>query len=256
MSDQDKSNDFAKQFYPFLHQKESISLEDVLADVKTSTLKKCADIVTLRAQTIETYADDLVRCAERMAHAFADGKKLLAFGNGGSATDAQDIVVDCILRGLPALSLTNDIGVVTAVGNDVGFENIFLRQVIAFGKPGDIALGVSTSGNSRNVEMAFEMAHKMGLVNIGLAGYTGGKTGELFRAGVVDYCFVAPSTYIPRIQEAHATLYHTLIELTRVMIDEGRFAEKRLATKDQAGASVPIGLSTAVRPSSDFEVTR
>ncbi len=211
---------FSKQFYPFLHTQESNSLADVLADVKISTLKKCADVVALRQQVSAQYADELVRCAEAMARAFADGKKLLAFGNGGSATDAQDVASDCMLRGLPALSLTNDIGVVTAVGNDVGFENVFLRQVIAFGKAGDIAFGISTSGNSRNVEMAFEQAHKQGLLTFGLAGYDGGKTAELQRAGIVDFCFVAPSTYVPRIQEAHATMYHTLIELTRMMLDE------------------------------------
>jgi D-sedoheptulose 7-phosphate isomerase len=224
MSDQDQSNGYAKLFYPFLHDQESISLADVLADVKTSTLKKCADIVELRRRVLEQYADEMVRCAGAMAQAFASGGKLLAFGNGGSATDAQDVAVDCVLCGLPAISLTNDIAVVTAVGNDVGFENVFLRQVIAFGKAGDIAMGISTSGNSRNVEMAFETAHRMGLMTIGLAGYEGGKTAALQRAGIVDFCFVAPSTYIPRIQEAHATIYHTLIELARMRVLEGEQA--------------------------------
>ena len=214
MSDQEQSNGYSKLFYPFLHDQESISLADVLADVKTSTLRKCADIVELRARVLDQHAGQIVRCAGAIAHAFADGGKLLAFGNGGSATDAQDIAVDCMLSGLPAISLTNDIGVVTAVGNDVGFENVFLRQVIAYGKAGDIAVGVSTSGNSRNVEMAFDTAHRMGLMTVGLAGYEGGRTAELHRLGVVDFCFVAPSTYIQRIQEAHATIYHTLIELT------------------------------------------
>ena len=221
MSDAQQSEQFSRLFYPFLHEKESISLADVLADVKTSTLKKCADVVELRAQVLARSADDIVRCAEAMASAFRAGHKLLAFGNGGSATDAQDVAADCVLRGLPALSLANDIAVVTAVGNDVGFENVFLRQVIAFGKAGDVAMGISTSGNSRNIETAFEMAHKMGLLTVGLAGYEGGKTGELHRAGVVDFCFVAPCDYIPRIQEAHATIYHSLIELARRMLDEG-----------------------------------
>ncbi len=233
-------SDFSKRFYPFLHEQESVSLAQVLADVKTSTLKKCADVVELRARVVEQYADEIVRCAQVMARAFVAGKKLLAFGNGGSATDAQDIAVDCTLRGLPALSLTNDIGVVTAVGNDVGFENVFLRQVIAFGSAGDIAFGISTSGNSRNVEMAFEQAHKMGLATIGLAGYDGGKTGELYRAGTVDFCFTAPSTYVPRIQEAHATIYHTLIELTLQMTEDGRQKSKEFHS------------SAVYRPRSEF----
>jgi D-sedoheptulose 7-phosphate isomerase len=222
MSDSQKQKSFSRQFYPFLHTNDTSSLADVLSSVKTSTLQKCADAVELRRQVIQREADNLVRCGEALARAFAAGAKLLAFGNGGSATDAQDLVADCMLRGLPALSLTNDIGVVTAVGNDIGFENVFLRQVIAFGKPGDMAFGISTSGNSRNVELAFEMAHNMGLLNIGLAGYEGGQTAALQRSGVVDFCFVAPSSYVPRIQEAHATLYHTLIHLARNMLDERR----------------------------------
>ena len=103
---------FSKMFYPFLHEtnaENEVSLDGVLADVKTSTLKKCADIVELRQQVLERHADDIVQCAGAMAGAFQAGKKLLAFGNGGSATDAQDVATDCILRGLPALSLTNDI---------------------------------------------------------------------------------------------------------------------------------------------------
>ena len=222
MKETGTAQSFSQMFYPFLHAGEATSLEDVLADVKISTLQKCADVVELRQKVLARHADDIVRCAEAMANAFVAGAKLLAFGNGGSATDAQDISADCILRGLPVLSLTNDIGVVTAVANDVGFENVFRRQVIAFGKAGDVALGISTSGNSRNIEMAFETARKMGLTTIGFAGYEGGKTAELYRAGKVDFCFVAPSDYIPRIQEAHATIYHTLIELVRFMLDERR----------------------------------
>jgi D-sedoheptulose 7-phosphate isomerase len=214
------SQNFSQTFYPFLHEAESNSLEDVLAEVKTSTLQKCADVVELRARVLERHADDIVRCAQALAQAFSNGAKLLAFGNGGSATDAQDVAADCLLGGLPAISLTNDIAVVTAVGNDVGFENVFSRQVIAFGKAGDVALGISTSGNSRNIEMAFETAHRMGLLTIGLSGYEGGKTAELHRTGVVDFCFVAPCDYIPRIQEAHATIYHSLIELMRRMLGE------------------------------------
>ena len=139
---------------------------------------------------------------------------MLVCGNGGSATDAQDVAMDCGLAGMPCLCLTCDAAVVTAVANDVGFENVFLRQVIAFGNPGDILLGLSTSGNSRNVEMAFATAAKMGLWNIGLAGCEGGQMEQMRREGILTYCFVAPSSYIPRIQEAHATIYHCLIQLT------------------------------------------
>jgi D-sedoheptulose 7-phosphate isomerase len=170
MSDTNSASSFSQQFYPFLHAPEATSLETVLADVKISTLKKCADVVELRAKVQAEYVGEIVQCAQAMAKAFGSGNKLLSFGNGGSATNAQDIAADCLLCGLPAISLTNDIGVVTAVANDVGFESVFLRQLIAFAKAGDIAFGISTSGNSRNIEAAFETAHKMGLLTIGLAG--------------------------------------------------------------------------------------
>ena len=216
MSDND---DYENLFYSFQHEKKSAALADVFADVQASTLKKCADIAELRAKTLERCGNDIVTCAETMARAFAGGKKLLAFGNGDSATDAQDVAVDCMLRGLPALSLSNDPNIITAIANDSGLENIFLRQMIAFGKPGDLAIGISTSGSARDLEVAFAMAHRMEVVTIGLAGYEGGKTMELHRAGIVDFCFVAPSLHIPRIQEAHATIYHTLIELTQRMLE-------------------------------------
>ncbi len=222
MSDNSQSPSFSQQFYPFLHPQPAVSLDDLLREVKVSTLQKCADIVELRQRVLEAHADEMVDCARAMARAFGDGKKLIAFGNGGSATDAQDVSADCLMRGFPAISLTNDSATVTAVGNDVGFENIFLRQVIAFGAKGDIAVGLSTSGNSRNLIAAFEMARKMELLTIGMAGNDGGATAELHRAGLLDFCFIAPTDYIPRIQEAHATIYHTLIELTRQLVDESR----------------------------------
>jgi D-sedoheptulose 7-phosphate isomerase len=169
---------------------------------------------------------------------------LYAFGNGGSATDAQDLVNDCEMwaaapdaqegakpdRGpqpsildphsgfaFPAISLTNDIAVVTAVANDVGIDNIFARQIIAFGRPGDIAFGISTSGNSSNVLAALVQAKKQGMLTIALVGYDGGKTA---RSSAVDHCIVAESEHIPRIQEAQATVYHALLEVAgRVMRD-------------------------------------
>jgi D-sedoheptulose 7-phosphate isomerase len=116
---------------------------------------------------------------------------------------------------LPAIALTNDIAVVTAVANDVGFDNVFARQVIAFGRTGDIALGISTSGNSSNVLVAFEQAKKQGLLTIGLAGYDGGK---MMHTPAVDFCINAPSDHIPRIQEAQATVYHALLEVIHTLI--------------------------------------
>ncbi len=154
-----------------------------------------------------------------MAHAFGQGATLWAFGNGGSSTDAQDLVADLLAPAfadwvpLPAVALTGDVAVITAVGNDVGFANIFARQIIAFGKPGDIAVGISTSGNSTNVLVALEQARKQGLMTVGLSGYDGGK---MVHGAALDFCIVAQSEYIPRIQEAQATVYHALVEVIQL----------------------------------------
>jgi D-sedoheptulose 7-phosphate isomerase len=213
--------DFGRELYPFLYDAPppaEAGLDAVLAEVRGSTLQKCRDIVALRRQLIDEYAEALVGAAEAMAAAFAQGRKLLAFGNGGSATDAQDAAADCLAppvahwRPLPAIALTNDVAVLTALANDVGVENIFSRQVIAFGEQGDIALGFSTSGNSANIAAALAEAKRRGLLTIGLAGYDGG---VMSRGGAVDFCFVARAEHVPRIQEGHATLWHTLLELVQ-----------------------------------------
>jgi D-sedoheptulose 7-phosphate isomerase len=152
-----------------------------------------------------------------MAEAFCAGKKLLTFGNGGSATDAQALSLafthppsPADYQPLPALSLTSDVAVITALANDVGFEHVFLRQLIAFGRPGDIALGISTSGNSGNLLAAFATAKRLGLLTVGLAGYNGG---HMAQAATVDYCLVIPSASVHRIQEAQGSVCHILWDL-------------------------------------------
>ncbi|MGH2732229.1 MAG: D-sedoheptulose-7-phosphate isomerase [Actinomycetota bacterium] len=200
--------------YPFLAEAET-DLDRVLEQVQGSILKKAQDVIALRAASEAKDVDRLVATARLLAERFAGGAKLLAFGNGGSATDAQDFVTDLMapppgLRPRPALSLTNDEGVVTAVGNDVGYENIFARQVIAFGQPGDVALGISTSGGSKNVLAAFEEARRAKMICIGLAGYGGG---PMVARGYCDQALVIDFEYIPRIQEGQATQYHILRRL-------------------------------------------
>src|SRR5258708_9243200 len=160
--------------------------------------------------------DQVIAAGRAMARAFAIGATLLAFGNGGSTTDAQDLVAELLnppFSGwlpLPAIALTNDIAVVTAVANDVGFDNVYARQGIAFGRPGEIGLGISTSGNSTNVLVALEQAKKQELLTVGLAGYDGGK---MMHSKALDFCINSPSDHIPRIQEAQATVYHALLEV-------------------------------------------
>jgi D-sedoheptulose 7-phosphate isomerase len=151
-----------------------------------------------------------------MARAFTAGGRLLTFGNGGSSTDAQDLA-SLFLHGgahpgpLPAFALTNDVGVLTALSNDVGFEAVFARQIAAFGRPGDLAVGLSTSGNSPNLLRAFDEAHRRNLLTVGIAGYDGGLMAELHS---IDHLFVVASPSVHRVQEAQTTIYHALWELT------------------------------------------
>ncbi len=217
----DEGSEYDRLFYPFLFEGGKASIEDVLAQVRHSTLEKCREVIALRRATLASSGKQIIATGQAMARAFAAGATLLAFGNGGSTTDAQDLVTDLLnppfpdWSPLPAIALTNDIAVITAVGNDVGFDNVFARQVIAFGRRGDIAVGISTSGNSTNVLVAFEQAKKQGLLTIGLAGYDGGK---MLHSKAVDYCINSPSDHIPRIQEAQATVYHALLEVIHAIL--------------------------------------
>ncbi|GAC1479790.1 MAG: SIS domain-containing protein [Gemmatimonadaceae bacterium] len=213
--------DFARALYPFLYPPDAAtpaSVGALLESVRNSTLAKCAEVVALRSELIAEYEEQLGRAADAMAERFARGGKLLAFGNGGSATDADDAAADCIFpahaewRALPALSLPADSATVTAVANDVGLESVFVRQLGAVGARGDIALGISTSGNSGNVVAALTDARRRGMLTIALTGYDGG---AVARTGAVDFCFVARREFVPRIQEGHATLWHTLLALVQ-----------------------------------------
>lgn len=214
-------SEYDKLFYPFLFEGGTASIEGVLTQVRHSTREKCREVMDLRRGVLASMNEQIVAAGQAMARAFAGGATLLAFGNGGSATDAQDLVTDLLnppfpdWRSLPAIALTSDIAVITAVGNDVGFDNVFARQVIAFGRPGDIALAVSTSGNSNNLLVALEQAKRQGLLTIGLVGYDGGK---MLRSRALDFCLVSSSDHIPRIQEAQATVYHTLLEIIHTLL--------------------------------------
>jgi D-sedoheptulose 7-phosphate isomerase len=192
------------------------SVNAVLDEVRRSTREKAAEIAALRRSVIEQEADNLAACAIAMAERFRAGARLYTFGNGGSSTDAQEVATAFLHpvsgRPLPALSLTSDVAVVTALSNDVGFEVVFARQIGAFGKRGDIAFALSTSGGSANVIAALEEASRRGMLTIGLAGYAGGKMAEL---DALDYLFVIPSSSVHRIQEAQTTIYHALHELTQ-----------------------------------------
>jgi D-sedoheptulose 7-phosphate isomerase len=201
--------------YPFLYSDEG-DLDAVLEEVRRSTVTKAREITALRQEVLDRDGARLLRCARQMAERFAAGGRLLAFGNGGSSTDSQDLASlflspDGDARPLPAFGLTNDVAVITALANDVSFDVVFSRQIGAFSHRDDIVVGLSTSGNSANVLRAFDEASRRGLLTVGMAGYEGGKMAE---SDSIDHMFVVPSSSVHRIQEAQTTLYHALWELT------------------------------------------
>ena len=215
--------DFGRDLYPFLYKSSGRADGDValLDAVVLSTLAKCAEANALRAELVGEYEEELQRAACAMAERFARGATLLTFGNGGSATDADDAASDCLTppvpgwRALPAVSLCAEAATVTALTNDVGFEHVFARQIAALGRPGDIALGISTSGSSANVVAAMAQAQRRGMLTVSFSGYDGG---ALARGGNVAHCFVARREFVPRIQEGHATLWHALLELVQASL--------------------------------------
>ncbi len=204
--------------YPFLSEGET-DLDGVVEDVAGSVVAKSEEIAALREQTLGENRDVLVAAAAALRGRFDAGGRLLAFGNGGSATDAADLVAD--LRTppnftpaewppRPAIDLTEDSGIITAVANDIGIEEIFQRQVIAYGREGDIAVALSTSGNSLNLVEALSEARRRGLVTVAFVGYDGGRIAS---EALADHVVVTRSQHIPRIQEAQASGYHVLREL-------------------------------------------
>lgn len=206
-----------ESLYPFLSARSS-DVDSLLTQAAASTGRKIADAITLRQQVFGADRDRLLACADEMAGRFARGGRLLAFGNGGSSTDAQDLASLFVsaTHPLPAIGLTNDIAVITALSNDVGFDVVFSRQIATFGRTGDIAVGLSTSGSSANLGPAFAEARRRGLLTIGFAG---GDGGAMAASRDIDHLFVVPSSSVHRIQETQTTLYHVLWELTTAALE-------------------------------------
>jgi D-sedoheptulose 7-phosphate isomerase len=205
--------------YPFLSESET-DLEAVLADVGNSVTMKAGETEALREQTVNDASAVLAAAATSLRQVFGRGGTLLALGNGGSATDAMDIVADLAMplpggAGEPrrALDLSADPAIVTAIANDIGPQAVFTRQVIAYGGVGDALIAFSTSGDSRSVIDALAEARRRGLVTIALVGYDGGRVAA---ENLADHLVVSRSQHIPRIQEAHATASHLLRELVEL----------------------------------------
>jgi D-sedoheptulose 7-phosphate isomerase len=203
--------------YPFL-SRGSAELEPVVDDVRRSVLMKADEVGELRAQTLSEGREQLVEAAAATRAALDRGGSLLAFGNGGSATDAADVVADFVASpqrwpSRPALDLSADGAILTALANDVGSEVLFQRQVIAYGREGDVALAISTSGGSPNILEALAEARRRGLLTIALVGYDGGRVAA---EELADHVVVTRSEHVPRIQEAQASAYHALRELVEL----------------------------------------
>ena len=192
--------------YPFIEGDER-DADALLADLGRSAAAKAEESARLRSATLIRSRSDLDAAATAMAGAFAGGGRLFTFGNGGSSTDAASLATLFARppwgRALPARGLVEDTAIVTALGNDVGFDLVFSRQLIAHGAAGDIAVGFSTSGSSRNVLTAFAEARGRGMVTVGLAGYDGG---EMAASPDVQHCLVVRSDSVHRVQETQAAL--------------------------------------------------
>lgn len=224
--------------YPFLGRKEQ-NMEAVTADVQESMRQKAMEVNRLRQAAAETQTEALVQAAEAICARLERGGKLIAFGNGGSATDANDLVADCVApprtsgyAPLPAISLAAEPANITAVANDIGSEAIFARQLIAHARPEDIAVGFSTSGSSPNILAALVEARRRGLLTLGIVGYDGGRIVSEHRT---DQALIVASDYIPRIQEVQASLWHVL----RTRIEDCRrgASSSELALMEGEGSS-------------------
>jgi D-sedoheptulose 7-phosphate isomerase len=191
--------------YPFLSESEQ-DLDGVLGDIAASVRMKADEAMELRARTVMLGREAL----EAAAATLRSAGTVFTIGNGGSATDAADLAADLAARsGVRALDLSSDPAVLTAIANDISSEAVFSRQVIAHGRSGDVLVALSTSGDSRSIVEALIEARRRGLRTVAFAGYDGGRVAA---EGLADHLVIAPSQYIPRIQEAHATAYHLLCE--------------------------------------------
>ena len=210
----------AEFLYPFLGQSKQ-ETSAIVDEVAASILLKVHDDAQLRARLAEEEADGICAAALAIHTRLIHGGKLILFGNGGSATDANDWALDCVtppggLPGIAAISLSMEPANITALANDVGTEVIFLRQLIAHGRPEDVAIGISTSGGSRNIIMALEEARKRRMLTVALLGNDGG---EIARRGLAEFPIIVRSDYIPRIQEVQASAYHVITEILEELSD-------------------------------------
>ncbi|WP_119458725.1 SIS domain-containing protein [Rhodospirillaceae bacterium SYSU D60014] len=218
------SEDHLRSLYPFLHgqSQEPVKLDAALLQ---SIMQKARDSREANDRFFSEQAPILVAAAKALAAVYRCGGRLFSMGNGGSSCDASHVAVEFLhpaTAGRPALAAVNlvaDMAMISAVGNDVGFEHVFVRQLVAQARAADGLIGISTSGNSANLIAAFAKAKEIGLTTIGLAGGDGGR---MKTSGVVDHCLVVPTTSIHRIQECHVAAYHILWDLVHTLLADDR----------------------------------
>ena len=206
--------------YPWQHG-EAGDPAQLRAQLAESIQGKADDSAAIKRQFFADNEQALLNAAEALARVFAGGGRLYTMGNGGSSCDAAHVAVEFshpVTTGrpaLPAMNLGADTAMLTAVGNDVGMAHVFLRQLTAHARAGDALLGISTSGNSDNLMAAFEKAHAMGVITIGLAG---GDGGSMVSSEAMDYCLSVDSHSIHRVQETHVAIYHILWDLVHSLL--------------------------------------
>lgn len=217
-------NDALRELYPFLHG-ESQDRASLRASLLQSVRRKAADSIAAKQRFFEANGEAVVEAAEAIAAVYRRNGRMFSMGNGGSSCDAAHFAVEFlhpVTAGRPALTAINlgsDTAMITAVGNDLGFGHVFLRQLVALARRGDGVIGFSTSGSSENILAAFAKAKEIGATTIALTGHDGGKTA---RSGDVDHCLVVPSESIHRIQEVHVTTYHILWDLVHSLLADDR----------------------------------
>jgi D-sedoheptulose 7-phosphate isomerase len=191
------------------------------SDFKHAVLRKCQESAEMKSKFFDANAGVLEEVCKRVAESLASGHQLFVMGNGGSSCDALHVAVEFVhpiiekRRAFPARALTSDTALLTAISNDADFSQTFAEQLKLFGKPGDVALGISTSGMSANVNYGLAAAREMGMLTIGFSGKDGGRTRD-----IAEYCLTVPSFSIHRIQEVHTTLLHVLWDMVHVMLGE------------------------------------
>jgi D-sedoheptulose 7-phosphate isomerase len=226
-----------QSLYPFLTN-DRLDATEVETALIASIESKAADHARVLSAFFADQAQAILSAARTIAAAYRDGGKLLTMGNGGSSCDAAHIAVEFLhpvtagRPSLPALDLASNVAMLTAISNDVGYDHIFVRQILAHGRPGDCLLGLSTSGNSRSLLLAFRNAQAMGIKTIGFAGGTGG---EMARAGL-DHCLIMPTNSIHRVQEGHVVIYHILWDLVHTLLagDRGPAGDPRTGQSKEA----------------------